>query len=77
MDLPAYRRPWQAREYKLERALKRARREIAAQQRCMIADATLHDSKGKPRMETLDKLARPDIARRQRVLDAIDRVLKS
>lgn len=59
-----------------ERVLRRARREIASELRVLIECSTIADKRGRTRMDSLDKLAKPHVKRKQSIIAAIDRVLK-
>lgn len=60
----------------VECALRRARREIKADLRVLIECHTLSDKRGRPRMDTLDVDAKPHVRRKERIIKAIDKVLK-
>lgn len=59
----------------LRAALKSARRFVEAQRDLIIESCCLLDKRLRPRLETLEEAAKPDIRRMDRLLARIDRAL--
>lgn len=59
----------------LATVLRRAHREISRDRGLIVDSCTLKDKRGRPRMETLEEAAMPDVRRKDLILAAINRVL--